>query len=176
QDAVGGKLPTDGRVFISVANRDKRGIVAHAKRLTELGFELVSTGGTADVLARNGIDTETVDKITSDADRPGETILDQLEDGRVDLVVNTPSGSEARGDGYEIRAAANSLGVPIVTTLAAFGTALQAIQAQREYSWDVTSLQEHDRRLAAVIESQRWDHNVTVIWCTFSRINGPAWT
>ena len=155
QDAVGGKLPTDGRVFISVANRDKRGIVAHAKRLTELGFELVSTGGTADVLARNGIDTETVDKITSDADRPGETILDQLEDGRVDLVVNTPSGSEARGDGYEIRAAANSLGVPIVTTLAAFGTALQAIQAQREYSWDVTSLQEHDRRLAAVIESQR---------------------
>src|SRR5699024_1946715 len=62
QVAVGGKLPTDGRVFISVANRDKRGIVAHAKRLTELGFELVSTGGTADVLARNGIATETVDK------------------------------------------------------------------------------------------------------------------
>ena len=155
QDAVGGRLPTSGRVFISVANRDKRGIITHAKRLTDMGFELVSTGGTADVLARNGIMTEIVDKITSDADSPGETILDQLEAGRVDLVVNTPSGSEARGDGYEIRAAANSLGVPLVTTLAAVGTALQAIQAQREYSWDVTSLQEHDRRLAEVIKNQQ---------------------
>ena len=155
QDAVGGRLPTSGRVFISVANRDKRGIITHAKRLTDMGFELVSTGGTADVLARNGIMTETVDKITSDADSPGETILDQLEAGRVDLVVNTPSGSDARGDGYEIRAAANSLGVPLVTTLAAVGTALQAIQAQREYSWDVTSLQEHDRRLAEVIKNQQ---------------------
>ena len=155
QDAVGGRLPASGRVFISVANRDKRGIITHAKRLTDMGFELVSTGGTADVLARNGIMTEIVDKITSDADSPGETILDQLEAGRVDLVVNTPSGSEARGDGYEIRAAANSLGVPLVTTLAAVGTALQAIQAQREYSWDVTSLQEHDRRLAEVIKNQQ---------------------
>src|SRR5699024_10320274 len=155
QDAVGGKLPTDGRGFISVATRDKRGIVAHAKRLTDMGFELVSTGGTADVSVRNGIATETVDKITRDAAKPGEPIRDQLEDGRVDLVVNTPSGSEARGDGYEIRAAANSLGVPIVTTLAAFGTALQAIHAHRQDSWDVTSVQEHDRRLSAVIRNQR---------------------
>ena len=118
-----------------------------------MGFELVSTGGTADVLARNGITTEIVDKITSDVETTGETILDQLEDGRVDLQ-STRHRVLTHGDGYEIRAAANSLGVPLVTTMAAVGTALQAIQAQREYSWDVTSLQEHDRRLAEVINNQ----------------------
>jgi carbamoyl-phosphate synthase large subunit len=67
-------------------------------------------------------------------------------------VLNTPSGGESRGDGYEIRAAATSIGVPTITTLAEFGAAIQAMEAQRVYEWDVTSLQEHDARLAAAIE------------------------
>lgn len=157
QTAAGGPLPTQGRVFISVANRDKRGVVPYAKSLVDMGFTLVSTGGTADVLARNGITTEVVAKITDQSgdtdtgDARAETILDQIEDGRVDLVLNTPSGGNARGDGYEIRAAATSRGIPIITTLESFGAALQAIDAQREFAWDVTSLQVHDENLHRAI-------------------------
>ncbi|MDO5633637.1 MAG: carbamoyl-phosphate synthase large subunit [Micrococcus sp.] len=149
QAAAGNPLPTSGRVFVSVANRDKRSLVGHAKRLVDLGFEIVSTGGTADVLRRNGIAAETVAKIADAGDPDGRgTVLEQLHAGTVDLVLNTPSGGEARTDGYEIRAAATSLGVPIITTLAEFAACLQAIEAQREYAWTVTSLQEHEARLA----------------------------
>src|SRR5690625_2996031 len=87
QDDVCGRLPTTGRVFISVANRDKRGIVAHAKRLTDMGFGLVSTGGTADVLARNGIVTEIVDKITSDAEETGDTIQNEKKSSRTKITI-----------------------------------------------------------------------------------------
>ncbi|MGO1663950.1 MAG: carbamoyl-phosphate synthase large subunit, partial [Micrococcaceae bacterium] len=152
QAAAGGPLPNSGRVFISVANRDKRGVIGQAKRLIDLGFTVVSTGGTAEVLRRNGINTEVVNKIATSEDGLDGTILEQLEAGTVDLVLNTPSGGDSRSDGYEIRAAATSIGIPVITTLAEFAAALQALEAQREYSWDVTSLQVHDQRLAAALE------------------------
>lgn len=155
QAGAGGPLPTEGRVFVSVANRDKRAVVGQAKRLVDLGFEIVSTGGTAEVLRRNGVPAEVVAKIAdaSDADGAG-TVLDQLHEGRVDLVLNTPSGGEARTDGYEIRAAATSLGVPVITTTAEFAACLQAIEAMRTYEWSVTSLQEHEERLAQAVAAE----------------------
>lgn len=141
-------LPTGGRVFVSVANRDKRGVIMPVKRLVDLGFEIVSTGGTADVLRRNGVETEVVDKI-ADVDG-GRTVLDLVEGGEISLIVNTPSGGDARSDGYEIRAAATSVGTPVITTVAEFGAAVQAIEALGRFSWSVTSLQDHHARLASL--------------------------
>lgn len=125
-----------------MANRDKRGVIMPVKRLADLGFSIVSTGGTADVLRRNGIACEVVDKIAATPESEG-TVLPLVESGEIALIINTPSGGDARSDGYEIRAAATSLGVPVITTIAEFGAALQAIEAQRTHTWSVASLQEH---------------------------------
>ena len=146
QQAADNPLPTSGKVFVSVANRDKRAIVMTVKRMVDLGFEVVSTGGTADVLRRNGITPSVVRKI-ADAPGQGDTILDLVESGQIAIIVNTPSGGDARSDGYEIRAAATSRGTPVITTVAEFGAAVQAIEALRQYSWSVTSLQDHAARL-----------------------------
>ena len=148
QAAIGSALPTEGRVFVSVANRDKRAAVIYVKMLHELGFEIVTTGGTAQVLRRNGIPCTVVAKLGEVAE--GErSIADMVTDGEIDLIFNTPSGGEARGDGYEIRAAATSVGVPVMTTISEFGAAIQSIDAQRQHSWDVMSLQQHEAQLAA---------------------------
>ncbi|WP_150462870.1 carbamoyl-phosphate synthase large subunit [Nesterenkonia ebinurensis] len=142
QLAANNPLPTSGKAFVSVANRDKRGVIMPVKRLTDLGFSIVSTGGTADVLRRNGISCEVVDKIADTPQGQG-TVLPLVESGKIALIINTPTGGDARSDGYEIRAAATSLGVPVITTIAEFGAAVQAIEAQRTHSWSVASLQEH---------------------------------
>ncbi|WP_372699200.1 carbamoyl-phosphate synthase large subunit [Arthrobacter sp. JSM 101049] len=149
QAASNSPLPTSGRVFVSVANRDKRSIVLPVKHLADLGFEIVSTGGTAEVLRRNGISATVVRKVREGAGENDPTITDLITDGKIDMILNTPSGGDARGDGYEIRAAATSVGTPVITTVAEFGAAIQAIQAMREYEWSVTSLQEHAERLNA---------------------------
>ncbi|WP_146338565.1 carbamoyl-phosphate synthase large subunit [Nesterenkonia sp. NBAIMH1] len=155
QQAASNPLPVSGKVFVSVANRDKRGVIMPIKRLADLGFSLVSTGGTADVLRRNGVQCEEVAKIGDDSGT--ETILDVVEAGRIDLIINTPSGGEARSDGYEIRAAATSLGVPVITTVAELGAAVQAIEALGRFEWSVTSLQEHAERLHEAGFSTRED-------------------
>ena len=80
-----------------------------------------------------------------------DRVLVSMQSGEVALVLNTPSGGDSRGDGYEIRAAATSIGVPMITTLAEFGAAIQAIEAMREHEWSVTSLQDHDRALQEAI-------------------------
>ncbi|MBM6621379.1 carbamoyl-phosphate synthase large subunit [Micrococcaceae bacterium RIT802] len=149
QAASNSPLPTGGRVFVSVANRDKRSIVLPVKHLADLGFEIVSTGGTAEVLRRNGITATVVRKVREGAEEGDPTITDLITDGKIDMILNTPSGGDARGDGYEIRAAATSVGTPVITTVAEFGAAIQAIQAMREFEWSVTSLQEHAERLNA---------------------------
>ncbi|WP_313361497.1 carbamoyl-phosphate synthase large subunit [Kocuria sp.] len=147
QAAAGGPLPTSGRLFVSVANKDKRSAVIPVKMFADLGFEIVSTGGTAQVLRRNGIESTVVAKI-ADADDGSPSVADLITDGKIDLIFNTPSGGQqARGDGYQIRAAATSVGVPTMTTVSELGAALQAITAQRQYSWSVTSLQEHEQKL-----------------------------
>ncbi|NVM94601.1 carbamoyl-phosphate synthase large subunit [Arthrobacter wenxiniae] len=155
QAAANGALPVSGKVFVSVANRDKRSIIMAVKRLVDLGYEIVSTGGTADVLRRNGIHATRVRKIGEGTSDDGEgTIVDLINNGGIDMIFNTPSGGQARGDGYEIRAAAVSNGRPCITTVAEFNVAVQAMEALRSYEWDVTSLQEHALVLQAGLAAQ----------------------
>ena len=94
QEAVYGSLPVKGRVFVSVANRDKRAMVFPVKRLADLGFEIWATNGTAEVLRRNGVRAKIVRK-HSDGPGPGgePTVVTRILDGEVDLIVNTPFGS-----------------------------------------------------------------------------------
>ena len=146
QAAANNPLPTSGKIFVSVTNRDKRSIVLPVKHMADRGFEIISTGGTAEVLRRNGIPTQVVGKLHEG----GESIVDQIINGEIGLILNTPSGSASRGDGYEIRAAAVSVGTPVITTVAEFSASVQAIDALRAYAWDVTSLQEHAAHLEAI--------------------------
>ncbi len=148
QSAANNALPTTGKIFVSVSNREKRGIIMPIKKLSDLGFEILSTGGTAEVLQRNGIRAQTIRKVGEGVGPNGEgTIVDLINAGEIGMVVNTPSGGAARGDGYEIRAAATSYGIPVITTVAEVGAAVQAIEAMRTFEWDVTSLQEHAEKM-----------------------------
>ncbi len=145
QAAAFGGLPTSGRVFISVADRDKRQIVFPVRRLAELGFEILATEGTATVLHRSGISSRVVRKQSQGRGPDGEpTIVDLISEGEVDMVVNTPSGQGARADGYEIRAATTAADKAIVTTTQQLAAAVQGIEAVRSGPFAVTSLQEHD--------------------------------
>ncbi|BDZ43668.1 hypothetical protein GCM10025865_29670 [Paraoerskovia sediminicola] len=150
QAAAFGGLPTSGAAFVSVADRDKRQIVFPIKRLKELGFTVLATEGTASVLRRNGIDVTTVRKHSTGRGPDGEpTIVDLITEGKVDLVMNSPSGQGARADGYEIRAATTAADKPIVTTVQQLAAAVQGIEAVLEGPFEVSSLQEHDARAAA---------------------------
>jgi carbamoyl-phosphate synthase large subunit len=148
QEAVYGSLPVKGRVFVSVANRDKRAMVFPVKRLADLGFEIWATSGTAEVLRRNGVRAKLVRKHSDGAGPDGEpTVVTRILDGEVDLIVNTPFGSpsaaSARLDGYEIRTAAVRRGVVCVTTVAGLAAAVQGIEANIRGEVGVRSLQEH---------------------------------
>ncbi|WP_300681762.1 carbamoyl-phosphate synthase large subunit [Nocardioides sp.] len=140
-----GPLPTSGKVFISIANRDKRTMIFPARVLADYGFELLATEGTAEVLRRNGI-TSTVVRKHSEGEGPAgeKTIVDMIRDGEVDLIVNTPNGSAtgARHDGYEIRSAAVLTGTPCITTVQGAAAAVQGIAALRNGDIGVRSLQE----------------------------------
>jgi carbamoyl-phosphate synthase large subunit len=141
QSAAGSALPTSGTVFISVADRDKRSVVQPAQRLQELGYRLLATQGTQVVLARNGIESEAVRKHSAQAE--GETVVDLINSGHIDMIVNTPSGSSARADGYEIRAAAIASDKPIFTTISELSAAVGALSAHSG-AFDVKSLQEYE--------------------------------
>jgi len=138
-------------VFVSVANRDKRAMLFPVRALAELGFTILATAGTADVLRRNGIKAEVVRKI-SERGAPAEvaderTIGERIRAGEVDMVVNTPTGQSARADGYAIRAAAIAADVTLITTVQELAAAVQGIEAMRTAPIRVTSLQEHARAL-----------------------------
>ena len=126
QAAAYGSLPTKGRVFVSVANRDKRSMIFPVKRLQDLGFEVVATEGTAEVLRRNGVTTTVVGK---HSEGRGDDVVPLILDGSVDLVINTPQGVGPRLDGYEIRAAAVARGVPCITTIQGAAACVQGIEA-----------------------------------------------
>jgi carbamoyl-phosphate synthase large subunit len=137
--AAGHALPTAGTVFVSVANRDKRAIVFPAKRLADLGFRLLATGGTAGVLQRAGIPVERVAKVSEDADN----VAGLIRAGRVDLVINTPFGRAPRSDGSAIRTASAAAGVPCITTLPGVFAAVRGIEALRGDPTEPRSVQEH---------------------------------
>ncbi|MFD9871314.1 carbamoyl-phosphate synthase large subunit [Streptomyces niveus] len=145
-----GPLPTKGRAFISVANRDKRSMIFPARELVAHGFELLATSGTAEVLRRNGINATIVRKQFEGTGPNGErTIVQLIHDGEVDLIVNTPYGTGGRLDGYEIRTAAVARGVPCLTTVQALAAAVQGIDALNHGGVGVRSLQEHAEHLIA---------------------------
>jgi len=147
--AIGG-LPTGGTAFVSVADRDKRSITFPIARLHQLGFEILATAGTAQVLGRNGIPATLVRK-NSEGRGPNDepTIVDLINDGKVNLVVNTPSGQGARADGYEIRAAATAADAAIITTTQQLSAAVQAIEVIQHGTFEVMSLQEAQLAAAA---------------------------
>ncbi|MFB7667237.1 carbamoyl-phosphate synthase large subunit [Kitasatospora sp. NPDC056138] len=152
QSGAYGALPTKGKVFVSVANRDKRNLVFPARALVDQGFEVLATAGTAEVLQRGGIPSTLVRKHSEGEGPNGEkTIIQLIHEGAVDLIINTPYGTGGRLDGYEIRTAAVSRGVPCLTTVQAMGAAVQGIDALLRGEVGVMSLQEH----AALINAGR---------------------
>jgi carbamoyl-phosphate synthase large subunit len=147
QAAAYGSLPAKGTVFVSIANRDKRAAIFPVKRLHDLGFRILATAGTAQVLRRNGVAVEVVGKFS---DGPGN-IVEEILAGHVDLVLNTPFGSPGnsgpRVDGYEIRTAAVQAGIPCLTTVQAAAAAVQGIEELARDDVTVKSLQAHHEAL-----------------------------
>ena len=142
QDAAYGGLPQSGTVFVSVADRDKRAVVLPVLRLQQLGFDIVATEGTAEVLARNGIRATTVRKYSMGQGGVEGTIVDLINAGRIDVVINTPSGRSARADGVEIRTATVAADKPLFTTIAQVGAAVGSLEA-RNGPVRVRSLQDY---------------------------------
>ncbi|SIO39238.1 carbamoyl-phosphate synthase large subunit [Singulisphaera sp. GP187] len=132
------RLPESGTVFVSVAARDRQAILPVAARLSELGYDLMSTAGTAAALAEAGIAVSVVRKIREG--RPN--LLDHLANGSIALIVNTPSGKGARTDEGRIRASAVSHGVPCITTIAGGKAAVAALERMRQGPLEVYALQD----------------------------------
>lgn len=145
QTAAYGSLPAQGTVFVSVANHDKRSLVFPVKRLADLGFRVLATEGTAEMLRRNGIPCDVVRKNFEEPSpqRPALSAVDAIRAGEVDLVINTPYGNSGpRVDGYEIRSAAVSVNIPCITTVQGAAAAVQGIEAGIRGDIGVRSLQE----------------------------------
>jgi carbamoyl-phosphate synthase large subunit len=138
QAAAGSRLPDHGTVFITVADSDKPAATGIASSLHDLGFAIIATRGTAQALQRMGIPATRINKIGEGSPH----VVDCIERGAVDLVINTPVGTGARADGYEIRSAAIARGIPCITTMSGGVAAARAIIAARRGEPDVISLQE----------------------------------
>jgi carbamoyl-phosphate synthase large subunit len=154
QLAAYGGLPSSGSVFVSLANRDKRHMVFPVKRLAELGFTILATAGTAQILRRHGVAATVVRKHSSGVGADGEpTVVGRILAGEIDLVINTPSGATPGGsprvDGYEIRTAAVAANVPCITTVQGLAAAVQGIEAMRGGEVGVRSLQSWNARSRA---------------------------
>jgi carbamoyl-phosphate synthase large subunit len=141
QAAAYGSLPTGGKIFVSVANRDKRSMIFPIKRLADLGFTIVTTAGTGEVLRRHGIACEIVPK---HFESPGRNAVALIEAGEIAMIINTPqgSGASARFDGYEIRSAAVSADIPSITTVPGAAAAVMGIEALMRGDMTVRPLQE----------------------------------
>jgi len=138
QAAAGVSLPSEGAVFITVTDTDKPAATQIAARFHDLGFELVATGGTAQAISAMGVPVTPISKIAEGS----PNVVDLIRERRCALVINTPTGSGARADGYEIRTAAVRHGIPCVTTMTGASAAVRAIAAKIEGNTDVRSLQE----------------------------------
>jgi len=141
QAAAGAKLPNQGTVFLTVADGDKPAAIGIASILHDLGFEIIATRGTAQSVRRMGIPATQINKL---AEGPNN-VVDWIERGAVDLVINTPTGTRARSDGYEIRSAAVKRGIPCITTMSGGLAAARAIIAAQRGEPEVVSLQELHR-------------------------------
>jgi carbamoyl-phosphate synthase large subunit len=147
QAAAGARLPSSGTVFITVADGDKAAATGIATSLHDLGFAIIATRGTAQALRRMGIPARAINKLGEGSPH----VVDCIERGEVDLVINTPVGTGARTDGYEIRSAAVTRGIPCITTMSGGMAAARAIAAARRGEPEVLSLQEiHHGRASGV--------------------------
>jgi len=138
QAAAGVRLPEKGSVFITVTDTDKPAATQLAARFHDLGFEVIATGGTAQAIARMGVPVTRINKLGEGSPH----VVDLIRKRQCDLIINTPTGSGARTDGYEIRTAAVRHGIPCVTTMTGATAAARAIAAGRQAEAEVRSLQE----------------------------------
>ena len=138
QAAAGAELPQSGTVFISVTDGDKSAATQLAAGFHDMGFRVVATGGTATAIRRMGVPVERIKKLSEGS----PNVVERIESGEVDLVINTPTGSGARADGYEIRRAAIGRGIPCITTMSGASAAQRAIRSSRSGETSVISLQE----------------------------------
>jgi carbamoyl-phosphate synthase large subunit len=138
QSAAGSGLPWSGAVFISVTDADKPSATQVALALYDLGFSILATRGTAQAIRRMGVPAERIKKLSEGS----PNVVDRIEAGEVGLVINTPTGSGARADGYEIRRAAVASGVPCITTMSGASAVQRAIVSLRQGHDTVRSLQE----------------------------------
>ncbi len=139
QRAAGTPLPLDGKIFITVANRDKPQAVELARGLARLGFDILATAGTAAALRDVGISVEEVKRINEGSPH----MLDYINEGRVDLIINTPESASAKSDGARMRRLAAQRGVSIITTIQGALAALEGIQAVKKQSMEVQCLQDY---------------------------------
>ena len=146
QIAAGNRLPVDGTVFLSLADRDKPAGLEVARQFDALGFELAATSGTAAMLEAEGIPVATVVAKVGDSHPGVVDAVDLIAGGKVQLVVNTPRGRGPRADGVHIRAAALAHLVPCLTTVAAARAAAAGIADWISHPLSVRSLQEYHRR------------------------------
>ncbi len=139
QMAANSPLPTSGKVFISVSDAHKKEVAAVAKQFTELGFELIATGGTATILEKAGLKVERIFKLQEG--RPNA--VDLLKNKQIQLVINTPSGASPRADEIKIRTTAVYTGTPIMTTLSGAKAAALGIAALKKSGYAVKTVQEY---------------------------------
>jgi carbamoyl-phosphate synthase large subunit len=139
QIAAGTLLPHSGNAFLSVRNRDKVPILKAAKKLIRLGFHIIATRGTAQFLQGHGIQAEVANKVTEG--RPH--IVDRIKNREIDMVINTPTGTEAKLDSFSIRRTALTYSIPYFTTVAGAREAVNGIEAILEGEMDVLPLQEY---------------------------------
>ena len=142
--SAGMDLPKHGRILLTVKGADKRAIVAEARILESLGYDLVATEGTYHALRSNGVRVERVNKVHEG--RPH--IVDMIKNRAIDLILNTPYGKKERRDDSSIRAAAVHAGVSCITTLAGIRAVVSALAAIHRGDWGVTPLQEHHRKVS----------------------------
>jgi carbamoyl-phosphate synthase large subunit len=142
QTAAGNRIPREGTVFLSLADRDKAAGLVAARRFAELGYSLVATAGTAAMLEADGLK---VDAVVGKLTAGDNDAVDLLLSGKVDLVVNTPRGRGPRADGAHIRRTATARGIPCVTTVAAALAASAGIVEWESTEATVRSLQEYHR-------------------------------
>jgi carbamoyl-phosphate synthase large subunit len=152
-----GDLPTEGTVFVSVANQDKRHSILPLKRLADMGFNLLATAGTAQVLRRHGVTVKTVRKVSQGPGPDGEpTIAQYIADGEVDLIFNTPHGHSEHGsprkDGWEIRTAAVLRDIACITTGPGLQAAVQGIESLRDGGIEVRPLQAWNADMTAELD------------------------
>ena len=149
QLAAGMKLPTEGTVFISLRKHDREKILPVAKKLKEMGFRILATDGTAQFLKEHGIDAEIVPKISQG--RPN--VIDLIINGKIDLIINTPSGRRGKTEGYMIRRAAVDYNIPYITTYSGALAAVKGIEAVKKAELSIKSLQEYHEEVKRKYEA-----------------------